>query len=84
MPVRNRTRFMAPNVDFYEELEMLAASRRPCEIIFMKEGSQAVIHGVIADAFVDEEKTFLTMDSGLNIEIENLIEVNGVKQWAAC
>ncbi|MEJ7768401.1 MAG: hypothetical protein WKF89_11365 [Chitinophagaceae bacterium] len=75
---------MPPDFDFFEELEMMAASRKPCEITFMKDGGRSIIHGTISDAYVEGAQTFIRMDSGLEIEMNLLLEVNGIRQTGAC
>lgn len=75
---------MPVGIDFYDELEMLISSRRACEIVFLKDGGRSVIHGIIADISDPGQNTFLKMDSGLEIRLADLIEVNGKGRSSLC
>jgi hypothetical protein len=68
------------NIDdnFRDELELLAALRRVCEIIFRAaNGSRSVIRDRIADLYSREGIEYLKTGSGLEIELTKLIEVDG-------
>ena len=75
---------MAVRVDFYDELETLVASRKSCEIAFNKDGGRSVIRGTVADLSDLGEDLFLTMESGLEIRLADIIEIDGKSQSNLC
>ena len=63
--------------DFYDELEALATMRKSCEIIFMNNGGRSQIRSSIADLYTREKVEYLKTESGLEIRLDNLIQVDG-------
>ncbi len=73
------------NCDFYDELEALATLKRKCDIIFRSEdGGTIVIKGRIVDLFTKEKVEFMKLESGLEIRLDKLIEVDGKKAAYYC
>ena len=63
--------------DFYDELEALATRKKLCEIIFINNGSTAVIQARIANLYAKEKSEYLVTDSGLEIRLDRLVKVDG-------
>ena len=63
--------------DFYDELEALATQHKPCEIIFINNGSKSVIHTRIAKLVTRDKTEYLVTDSGLEIRLDQLVQVDG-------
>ena len=63
--------------DFYDELEALATMKKRCDIIFMQQGGRSQIKGTIADLYTREKVEYLKTDSGLEIRLDNLVQVDG-------
>jgi hypothetical protein len=70
---------------FVEELEMLAAMNRPCEIIF-RSGNDArtVIRDRIAAVDAREGRAWLVTASGLVVGLAKLLEVDGKRPLDNC
>ena len=66
------------NCNFYDELEALATMKKTCQIIFRHEnGGISTIRGVIFDLYTRNKIEYLTLDSGLEIRLDKLMEVDG-------
>lgn len=64
--------------DFHDELELLAAQHKNCEIIFRAHnGARSVIRDRISDVYNREGVPYLKTGSGMEIELGKLIEVDG-------
>ena len=63
--------------DFYDELEALATLKKNCDIIFMNNGGKSQIQAKIADLYTREKVEYLKTDSGLEIRLDNLVQVDG-------
>lgn len=64
------------NIDLYQELEILAATGKSCELIFKHHESHTAVRGKIEDIFTRDEKAFLRMDSGLEILLDSIIQLD--------
>lgn len=64
------------NIDLYQELEVLATTRKGCELIFKHHESRTAVRGKIEDVFMRDEKAFLRMDSGLEIQLDSVIQLD--------
>ncbi len=72
-------------IDFYGELEMLALSHRPCEIVFRSgNGGRTVIRDRIAGLYVLEGRECLKTAAGLEIDLNRLEEVDGIRPAGSC
>jgi Rho-binding antiterminator len=69
--------YIPVNCNFYDELEALATLSKPCELIFQTEGAKTSIKGIIKDLYVREGIEYLKMDSGLEIRLDALVQVDG-------
>jgi len=66
--------------DFHGELEVLAGLRRECGIVYRAgDGGKAVIRDRIEDLYEEGGKTWIRTGAGLVIGVEDIIEVNGVR-----
>ena len=66
------------DIQFCEELEMLATLNRPCEIVFRSgNGARTVIRDRIAGIDAREGREWLVTASGLVIGLGKLVEVDG-------
>lgn len=65
------------NIDLYHELEVLADTRKSCELIFKHHESRTAVRGKIDDVFMHDEKAFLRMESGLEIQLDSVIQLDG-------
>jgi hypothetical protein len=64
--------------DFYAGLEILAAGRRSCEIVFRSDnGAKTVIRDRIVG--VNAVEGWVRTGNGLQIGLDRLIEVDGIK-----
>jgi Rho-binding antiterminator len=63
--------------DFYDELEALATRHKTCDIIFFNNGGRSQIRGEIADLYTREKVEYLKTTSGLEIRLDQLVEVDG-------
>lgn len=72
------------NIDLYHELEVLATTRKSCELIFTHHESRTFVRGRVEDVFMRDEKAFLRMDSGLEIQLDNIIQVDAIKMIGHC
>ncbi len=68
------------NCDFYDELEALATQKKNCAIRFKgdNEGISS-IQAKIADLYTHEHIEYMKTDSGLEIRLDKLVEVDGKK-----
>jgi|HubBroStandDraft_2_1064218.scaffolds.fasta_scaffold2018179_1 hypothetical protein len=65
--------------DFYSELEVLKASRKPCEIIFRSEnGARTVIRDRIVGQFAVEGQEWIRTGSGMDIPLDKVEQVDGI------
>lgn len=65
------------NCNFYDELEALATLSRRAEIVYKAEGAAIRIKGIIKDLYVKEKVEYLKLESGLEIRLDELVEVDG-------
>jgi Rho-binding antiterminator len=66
------------NCNFYDELEALATMKRTCRIVFRHEnGAVSAVQAVILDLFIINKVEYMKLDSGLEIRLDKLIEVDG-------
>lgn len=70
-------KYMPVNIDLYHELEVLTTTRKSCELIFRHHESRTPVRGKIDDVFMRDEKAFLRMDSGLEIQLDSIIQLDG-------
>jgi len=63
--------------DFYDELEALATRKKTCNIVFLNDGARSQIRGEIADLYTREKVEYMKTTSGLEIRLDQLIEVDG-------
>lgn len=75
--MNNKEQYTPVNCDFYDELEALATRHKPCEIIFINNGSRSVIRATIADLVTKDKVEYLITDSGLEIRLDQLVQVDG-------
>ena len=73
------------NCDFYDELEALSTLKKNSEIIFRAEnGGKSILRGRIADLYTRDHIEYMKLDSGLEIKLDTLIEVDGKKREHYC
>ena len=73
------------NCDFYDELEALATMKRTCQISFRHEnGAVSTTKGVIFDLYIRNKIEYLTLDTGLEIRLDKLLEVDGKQPKNYC
>lgn len=72
------------NIDLYQELEVLATTRRSCELIFKHHESRTAVRGKIEDVYMRDEKAFLKMDSGLEIQLDSIIQLDAITTTGYC
>lgn len=77
-------KYIPVTTGFYDALEEMAAVRKAAHITFMQHGSKAVIHGKITGVEEKDGAPYLQMESGLNIRLDRLVEVNGHTANAYC
>ena len=65
------------NCNFYDELEALATLGKKCDILFLREEARVTLTGVIKDLYTREGVEYLKMDSGLEIRLDKLVQVDG-------
>ena len=75
--MNNHDQYTPVSCDFYDELEALATRHKPCEIIFINNASRSVIHARIADLVTRDKVEYLVTDSGLEIRLDQLVQVDG-------
>jgi hypothetical protein len=64
---------------FLEELETLAALKRPCELVFTAEnGGRAVLRDYIASIYIEGGRGWLRTGGGIEIGLEKLVQVDGM------
>jgi len=63
--------------DYYDELEALATRHKPVEIIFINNGGKSVIRAQIANLYTRDKMEYLVTDSGLEIRLDQLVQVDG-------
>jgi len=69
---------MPAQYDFLEELEILADQRKSCEIIFRNEnGARTVVRDRITGIYDREGKILIYTASGLEINLNNMLQVDG-------
>ena len=67
-------RAVAP--DFYEVLEKLVILKKTCDVVFRQDGSKAIITGKIVDLFEKDGARYMKMGSGLEIRLDQLLQVD--------
>lgn len=65
------------NCNFYDELEALATLSRPALIVYKTAGAEIRLKGIIKHLYVREKVEYLKMDNGLEIRLDQLVEVDG-------
>ncbi len=65
--------------DFYDELELLAMRKTPCQILFRKDaqGELQTIQGTINDLYTRNKEEFLLLSDSTEIRLDQLVSVNG-------
>jgi Rho-binding antiterminator len=63
--------------DFYDELEALATRKKTCDIVFFNNGGRSEVRGEIADLYTREKVEYMKTSAGLEIRLDQLIEVDG-------
>jgi hypothetical protein len=64
---------------FLEELETIAALRRPCELVFTGDnGGRAVLRDYIATLYIESGRGWLKTGGGIEIRLERLVQVDGM------
>ena len=67
--------------DYYDELEALATMKKKVEIVFRAEnGGKSILLGRITDLYTRDKIEYMKLDSGLEIRLDTLIEVDGKKR----
>ena len=66
------------NCDFYDQLEAFSVLRTPCEIMYRDHERKTMAKGRIADLFVLEKVEYMKLDTGLQIRLDNIIQINGI------
>jgi Rho-binding antiterminator len=67
--------------DYYDELEALAIMKKKVEIIFVAEnGGKSIVLGRITELYTRDHVEYMKLDSGLEIRLDSLIEVDGKKR----
>jgi Rho-binding antiterminator len=73
------------NCDFYDELEALATLKKDCEIKFKGDNDGiSSIKGKIADLYTHEHIEYMKTDTGLEIRLDKLVEVDGKRPEQYC
>ena len=70
--------------DFHEKLEILVLERKKCEIVFIKEGSRVTIKDRIEVLYHRDNMEFMRVFSGLEIRLDQLVEVDGALTSPLC
>ncbi|MEO5996527.1 MAG: hypothetical protein ABIN89_07355 [Chitinophagaceae bacterium] len=76
--------FNAVNGDFHDKLEALALEKKQCEVIYFNTGGRVVTWGRVESLYQSGEMEFLQMQSGLEIRLDNLIQVDGLLALPVC
>jgi hypothetical protein len=63
---------------FYDALEERLIAQKNCEIVFLNNGSRAVIRGRIEDLEDRADGQFAILSSGLEIRLDKLMAVDGI------
>jgi len=75
---------MAEHVDVVDELDRLVISGQRCEIIFLRDGGRSVVNGAVREIIESPSGTSIGMDSGLEINLTDLIMLNGKRPGNLC
>ena len=70
--------------NFYEELELLSLRHKRCRIVFFNDGARSEIIDEIRDIYTREAREWLKAGSGLEIALDQLLEVDGKRPSWAC
>lgn len=70
--------------NIHEKLEILVLERKKCEIIFLKDGARVVIKDRIEVLYHRDNMEFLRVFSGLEIRLDQLIQVDGTTIFPLC
>ena len=69
------------NCDFYDELEALATLKKKADIVFIADnGGKSVIQGRITDLYTRDHVEYMKLDNGLEIRLDEVIEIDGKRQ----
>jgi len=70
---------------FYDELEVLAVSGKISDISFLDDrGAHSRIRARIRTLFSTEGVEYLKTDSGLQIRLDRIAEIDGKSPWPTC
>ncbi len=71
--------------DFHDELEAMATMNKTCDIRFKGENDGvSSIKARIADLYTQDHVEYLKTDSGVEIRLDKLIEVDGKRSADYC
>ena len=69
------------NCDFYDELEALSTLKKKSDIIFIGDnGGKSVIQGRISDLYTRDHVEYMKLDNGLEIRLDQIVEIDGKRQ----
>jgi Rho-binding antiterminator len=71
--------------NFYEELELLVSLKRPVHITFKaSNGAVSTVNDSVYRLYTKEDAEYLELESGLEIRLDHLINVNGKRPSNFC
>ena len=72
------------NSYFHDKLEELALEKKQCEVIYFSTGGRVAIRGRIEGLYQNGDVAFLQMQSGLEIRLDKVIQVDGLLALPFC
>ncbi|MBC6610486.1 hypothetical protein H8B15_06110 [Hymenobacter sp. BT507] len=71
---------------FYDELEALATTRQPCQLVYRTQPDSPPVtyQGVIADLFIQDKVEYLRLTDGFTLRLDNLLAVDQKERRDVC
>lgn len=71
--------------DFYDELTLRAMRCSVAEIRYVdEEGQEHVVQAVVEDVFTRGDEEYLRLESGMEIRLDRILAIDGIRQPGTC
>jgi Rho-binding antiterminator len=70
-------KYIPINCDYYDELEALATIGKKVGIQFLDGEAKVKVKAVIINLFTKDSVEYMTLDTGMEIRLDKLLEVDG-------
>lgn len=67
------------NCAYYDQLEALAVSGRPIDIVYEENNQKKTVNAMIKDFYTKDKEEFMVLDEGPDIRLDSIVSADGKK-----